>query len=255
MKVFSVFGVSGSGKTTTIELLIRELIRRGYTVGSVKDIHFEGFAIDTAGTNTYRHKQSGANPVTARGLNETDVLFTGKLSIAEILRFYSGKDFVILEGVREAGIPAILTAWGDDCETDVMSKLDEQITPFVFAVSGRAATQIDEYQGFPAIDAMTSITALADLVEHKVYDYLPMHSKECCGLCGFDCETLGQRIVAGESSRDNCLLQKRVSLTVNGQELEMVSFVQTILKNAVLGVAKELRGYEKGKIQVTFYDD
>ena len=250
MKIFSVFGVSGSGKTTTIELLIRELIRRGYTVGSVKDIHFEGFAIDTVGTNTYRHKQAGANPVTARGLNETDVLFTGKLSIAEILRFYSGKDFVILEGVREAGIPAILTA-----NVDEMREVDEQITPFVFAVSGRTAAQIDEYQGLPAIDATSDITALADLVERKVYNCLPMHPKECCGLCGFDCETLGRHIIAGESTRGDCLLQKRVSLTVNGQELEIVSFVQTILKNAVLGVAKELRGYEKGQIQVTFYDD
>ena len=255
MKIFSVFGVSDSGKTTTIEFLIRELIRRGYTVGSVKDIHFEGFTIDTVGTNTYRHKQAGANPVTARGLNETDVLFTERLTIAEILRFYSGKDFVILEGVRETGIPAILTAGIDEFESDEMSKLDEQITPFVFGISGRIAAKISEYRGLPAIDATSDITALADLVERKVYDYLPMHPKECCGLCGFDCETLGRRIIAGESLRGDCLLQKRVSLTVNGQEIEMVSFVQTILKNTVLGVAKELRGYEKGQIQVTFYDE
>jgi len=259
MKIFSVFGVSDSGKTTTIELLIRELIRRGYSVGSLKDIHFEGFAIDTPGTNTHRHKQAGANPVTARGLNETDILFTGKLSIAEILRFYRDKDFVILEGVREPGIPAILTAGADADEVD---KLDEQITPFVFALSGKAAADINKdinehnkYCSLPAIDATTDIDALADLVERKVYDYLPMQPKECCGLCGFDCETLGQRIIAGESSRGDCLLQKQVSLTVNGEEIEMVSFVQTILKNAVLAVAKELRGYEKGQIQVTFYDE
>ena len=253
MKIFSVFGVSGSGKTTTIELLIRELIRRGYTVGSVKDIHFEGFAIDTPGTNTHRHKQAGANPVTARGLNETDILFTGKLSIDEILRFYRDKDFVILEGVREAGIPAILTA-----STGESHELDEQITPFVFAISGRIASEsskINEDHGLPAIDATADIAALANLVEHKVYDYLPVQPKECCGLCGFDCETLGRRIIAGESSRDDCLLRKRVLLTVNGQEIEMVSFVQAILKNAVLGVAKELRGYEKGQVQVTFYDE
>ena len=246
MKVFSVFGLSKSGKTTTIELLISELIRRGYTVGSVKDIHFEQFAIDTPGTNTHRHKQAGANPVTARGLYETDIMFDKSLRISEILKFYN-QDFVILEGVREAGIPAIMAA-------HTVSELDEQITPFVFAVSGRIAAQVNNYK-VPAIDATADITALADLVERKVYHYLPMQTKECCGLCGFDCETLGRRIIAGESEADACLLQKCVTLTVNGREIEMVPFVQTILKNAVLGVAKELRGYEKGQIQVMFTDE
>jgi len=247
MKVFSVCGASKSGKTTTIELLIRELLRRGHTVGSVKDIHFEQFAVDTPGTNTHRHMQAGADPVTARGLSETGVMFGRQLSLHEILRHYS-QDFVILEGVSETGIPAILTAHS-------VSELDERRTPFVFAVSGRVSASISEYGGLPAIDGMADIAALADLAERKVYRYmpmLPMNTKECCGLCGFDCETLGRRIIAGESEPDDCLLQKRVALTVNGREIDMVPFVQALLKNAVLGVAKELRGYEKGRVEVSF---
>ena len=47
MKLFSVIGITKSGKTTTIENIIRELRKRRYTVGSVKEIHFEAFAIDT----------------------------------------------------------------------------------------------------------------------------------------------------------------------------------------------------------------
>ena len=41
MKVFSVIGLSKSGKTTTIENIIKELRRRNYTVGSVKEIHLK----------------------------------------------------------------------------------------------------------------------------------------------------------------------------------------------------------------------
>ena len=41
MKVFSVIGISKSGKTTTIENIIKELRKRNYSVGSVKEIHFE----------------------------------------------------------------------------------------------------------------------------------------------------------------------------------------------------------------------
>jgi molybdopterin-guanine dinucleotide biosynthesis protein B len=179
-------------------------------------------------------------------------MFDKQLGISEIVRFYH-QDFVILEGVSEAGIPAIITAHS-------VSELDERLTPFVFAVSGKISSQINQmnqnhYHQLPAIDATADITALTDLVERKVYDYLPMNTPECCGLCGFDCKTLGQRIIAGESSPDDCLLQKRVTLTVNGREIEMVPFVQAILKNAVLGVAKELRGYEKGQIQVNFADE
>ena len=142
MKVFSVCGLSGSGKTTTIEMVISELIRRGYTVGSVKDIHFEGFAMDREGTNTDRHKKAGASPVTARGSNETDVLFGSRLSLDEILRFYR-QDYVVLEGAREPGIPAIFTG-------TTFNELDELDNPLVFAVSGKISAQIDGYKGIPS---------------------------------------------------------------------------------------------------------
>ena len=39
MKVLTVTRLSGSGKTTVIENLIKELKRRGYSIGSVKEIH------------------------------------------------------------------------------------------------------------------------------------------------------------------------------------------------------------------------
>ena len=74
MKVVSIFGFTKSGKTTTVEHVVAELRRRGYSVGSVKDIHFEDFTIETEGTNTYRHKKAGSQLVTARGLYETDIL-------------------------------------------------------------------------------------------------------------------------------------------------------------------------------------
>lgn len=52
-------------------------------MGSVKDIHFEGFSIDSAGTNTDRHKKADSQLVTARGLYETDILFQGRLPVEE----------------------------------------------------------------------------------------------------------------------------------------------------------------------------
>ena len=121
MKVFSVFGITKSGKTTTIDHIIRELVGRGYTVGSLKDIHFEKFAIDTPGTNTDRHRQAGADPVIARGIKETDILFGSHLSLGQILGFYR-QDYAVLEGICEECIPAIVTGHS-------IAELDERDAP------------------------------------------------------------------------------------------------------------------------------
>ena len=106
MRAFSVIGITKTGKTTTIENIIRELKKRNYSVGSIKEIHFDSFAIDIPGTNTDRHRQAGSELVTARGYHETDIMFPSKLPIEEILRYYE-QDYVVMEGVKDYNIPMI----------------------------------------------------------------------------------------------------------------------------------------------------
>lgn len=207
MKVFSVVGITESGKTTTIENIIKELRKRGYSVGSVKEIHFEQFAIDTEGSNTYRHKQAGSQLVTARGYYETDILFQEKLKVDEILKFYD-HDFVILEGIADENVPKIITAHN---EKEVLERLDDM----VFAISGRLSNTLDEFENLPVINTMDNVERLVDLIEEKVLDRLPSKPK--------------------------------VQLKIDGKDIDMVPFVQNILSNAVLGVVKELEGYEEGK--------
>jgi len=163
--VFSVCGVTQSGKTTTIERIIRELSARGYRVGSVKEIHNEQFAIDPdPSSNTRRHRLAGAGLVCARGLLETDFLFPEKLGIEKILSLYENEyDWVVMEGVRESSIPMIAAAHGEE-------DLREKWSDMTFCISGRIASQIKEYRGRPAIDALTNITELADLLESTVPD-------------------------------------------------------------------------------------
>ena len=97
MKAIAVNGITKSGKTTVCETIIKGLRQRGYAVGSVKEIHFESFAIDPdPNTNTNRHRAAGSQLVTARGMYETDILYQSMLSMEEILRHYN-HDYVILE--------------------------------------------------------------------------------------------------------------------------------------------------------------
>ncbi|AOY76274.1 molybdopterin-guanine dinucleotide biosynthesis protein B [Clostridium formicaceticum] len=239
MKIFSVRGITQSGKTTTIENIIKELKKRRYSVGSVKDIHFEKFAIDQEGSNTHRHRMSGSELVTARGHYETDILFTKRQPIEEILRFYH-HDFVVLEGVEDTNAPKIITAHDT-------KEIEERLDGTVFAISGRISNVLKEYKGIPVINAMQDIEKLVDLIEKKVYEKLPEFPAECCCACGYSCRELGIKILKGEAKREDCILSEgNIKLSINHQEISMVPFVQKILYNAIIGVVSELEGYHKG---------
>lgn len=244
MKVFSVFGITKSGKTTVLEKVIGELRRRRYTVGSVKDIHFEQFAIDTEGTNTDRHRKAGSQLVTARGLEETDILFPRQLSFGEILAFYD-HDYVALEGVDDFNVPKIIAAHST-------AEVDERLDGSVFAVSGVLAEQIDSYRGLPVINVLNDTETLVNLIEEKVPRLLPDFPEECCGECGLDCRTLLAAVLRGERSRSDCVLDSApVTLKIGGCKIEMVPFVQNVLKSTVTALVSTLDGYrENGEISI-----
>lgn len=244
MKAISVVGYTKTGKTTTIEHIIKELKKRSYSVGTVKEIHFEDFKLDEEGTNTDRHRKAGVKTVTARGYNETGVMFDWKLDINTVLSFYE-EDFVILEGVRDSSVPKIITAADEE---GIEAKLDKT----VFAISGKIAASIESYKGLPAIDGTKEIEKLVDLIEEKAFKPLPDVDEKCCKACGYSCMELSERIIKGLSQREDCVVGRTgTKLLVNGKEITMVPFVERILKNAVLGVLKELDGYsENGDIEI-----
>ncbi len=255
MRVFSVNGISRSGKTTTIEHVIAELKRRDYTVGSVKDIHFEAFTIDTEGTNTYRHRKAGADVVTARGLAETDILFPGRLPVGRILEFYD-HDWVVLEGVKDFPVPSI--ACGRNLE-----ELEKVLTPATFAVSGVIASSSgsiaatgddavgDSTQliaGIPAFDARTQTEQLVDLIEKRVFPALPAVDPECCSECGRSCTEMAAAILAGDATREDCRHGDfGVRLSIGGRDIPIVPFVQEVIRRTVGGLVSTLQGYRPGE--------
>ncbi|MDD4315780.1 MAG: molybdopterin-guanine dinucleotide biosynthesis protein B [Clostridia bacterium] len=238
MKVFTVLGLSSSGKTTTIEKLIVELKSRGYSVGTVKEIHYEAFAIDSEGKNTWRHRKAGAATVTARSMRETDILYEGKLPIYEVLAHYK-EDYVILEGVRDAVAPELAV-----CAEDALPA----VSPLTIAITGRYANNHSgEYEGVPVINGVADTARLVDLIEQKVPDLMYDMERECCSLCGSDCREFLAKVLKGEKDILECAIRKpKIALTVGGEKVPMVPFVEKLLRNAVLGVVKELKGYKEG---------
>ncbi len=155
-----MLGYSQSGKTTTIECIIKELHRRNYSVGTIKEIHFDGFTMDEEGTNTFRHKKAGAELVTARSHNETNILFPGRLPVEKILMFYE-HDFVIMEGVSDYDAPRILCARSEE-------EIEAKIDTAVIAISGVVSNKLTNYKSLPVYNPIKDIEGLVDYIEEKI---------------------------------------------------------------------------------------
>jgi len=167
------------------------------------------------------------------------------LPVAKILDFYERDyDWVVMEGVADIPIPTIVTASNEDSLADKWSEM-------AFCVSGRISANIEEYNGVPAIDATTQIERLVDLIELKVYDRLPNFPPECCTACGMTCVEFASAVLHGKKRRDECAANRGAELLINGRQINMVPFVQNILRNATIGVVSELDGYMPGcKIEI-----
>jgi molybdopterin-guanine dinucleotide biosynthesis adapter protein len=106
--VVSLVGMSGVGKTTALEKIIRELKRREYKVGTVKhDSH--GFDVDRPGKDTWRHAQAGSDAVVISGPRKLALIrqLESELPLDDIVRLIDDVDLIITEGYKRGNKPKI----------------------------------------------------------------------------------------------------------------------------------------------------
>ncbi len=179
MRIFGVVGVSTSGKTTLVVNLVKELVSRGYSVGTVKSIgcgrscsshdsgkyhkgcsHAEhGFTIDTKGKNSFKHREAGASMTSTWSEDETALISPRKMSFEELSSNYD-YDFLIIEGYKSSSYPKIVTGIS---EADV----DKIANDYAFAVSGKVADEVDKVGNLKTYKTHDDIIALTDLAIEK----------------------------------------------------------------------------------------
>jgi molybdopterin-guanine dinucleotide biosynthesis protein B len=106
--VVSFVGKSGVGKTTALELVIRELKRRGRRVGTVKhDTH--GFDMDKPGKDSWRHAEAGSDAVAVSGPHKVALIrrLDEELTLDEIVRLMGDVEIVLTEGYKRGDKPKI----------------------------------------------------------------------------------------------------------------------------------------------------
>jgi len=247
MYVVQIVGYHKSGKTTTVKELIKRLKIAGNSVASIKDIHYQGFSIDSPNSNSYVHRLAGADPVVARGENETDFLYQHKMEFLEIAQKIS-TDWLVVEGFKDFPLPKIVCA---KTEEEIAGLLDHR----TFAISGVISNSKQEFNGLPVYNSLDAEQAnqLWEITVSKVFPMLPYVDEKCCQLCDMTCSKMVEAIIQGEKSYNDCKINDaNVHLRIGDSEIPMVPFVQKILKNNVLAIVSELIGWEKSrKIEIT----
>ncbi len=241
-RVVAVIGYKDSGKTAVVEGLVRELVKRGYSVGTVKHVGIPGFTIDQEGRDTWRHARAGAERVICVADGEISAIERKKVKWEEIKQRLRDLDFFVLEGFKEVrGIAKVVVAKNK-------MEAEELLDRYVIGCVGA------ELEGLPSF-SFDSMAELADLVEERAFPPPPGLD---CGKCGFrKCDELAQAIAKGERKWDSCVVLKKEKtvLIVDGIRIPLNPFVQDLIANMVSALVSSLREARGKRVLIEVHQD
>lgn len=174
--LIAAVGVSGSGKTTTIEYLIGKLSSEGYRVGAVKHVHHKGFTMDTEGKNTWRFAKAGAKTIVAVSPDEVAIIRKtekeyNNFDLIVGLVAEEMLDVVFVEGLqgltaKRKEVVKIVTA-KDPCGLAEILKIAGEP---ILAVAGIIAKTLgtSDYKGIPVIRIPEDGQKLVDIVRNRL---------------------------------------------------------------------------------------
>jgi molybdopterin-guanine dinucleotide biosynthesis protein B len=232
--IIGIVGKSGTGKTSLIESLLRELTARSLKVSSIKHVH-DGNVLIPAGKDTTRHLLAGSDPVIGISSNESVIYFNDPYSLDDalsLLKKIASPDVIIVEGFKQSNIPKVVIG---DAE-----------------VNGPVLLRCAE----PEECIQDCISLIEKGVrKERILEKLPGLN---CKKCGFNgCEDLANAIIDGVEDLSKCknIGDARVKVFVNGDEIPINKFVSELVSNVVSGLVKSLKNVsdpESIRISVDF---
>lgn len=157
--IVCIVGASNSGKTTFLEKLIPEIIRRGYRVGTVKhDVH--GFEMDREGKDTWRHRQAGAAVIAISSPARIGMIrdMDGEMGLQEMVgRYFWDADIILTEGYKRSHYPKI-EIFRTAIEPNLICGKEDNL----FAVVSDEQVQTDA-----AVFGFAEVSRLADTIEER----------------------------------------------------------------------------------------
>ena len=112
-RVFGITGWKNAGKTTLVERLVAEFVRRGWRVSTIKHAHHD-VDVDQPGRDSYRHRSAGASEVAVvGGLRYAIMREQAEAPLAEVLARLAPVDLVLIEGYKREAHPKIEVRAGE----------------------------------------------------------------------------------------------------------------------------------------------
>ncbi len=109
-RLIAVVGKKNAGKTTLVVALVKELLRRGHRVMTIKH-GAHPFEIDAQGRDTWRHMhEGGAERVVMETPTSRVLIATPKEALGPrelTAQFLADADFVVTEGFKDSDLPKI----------------------------------------------------------------------------------------------------------------------------------------------------
>lgn len=238
----AVVGAKQSGKTVLVNQIVSVLRNRGYSVATIKDSSCTQTVDPLA--------ESGAELVAVLTKNETKLFLKKRLSFKELIPFLGDMDYVVLEGFEDEKVFAKIVVAHTKEEFDSFSD------GLALAACGKLAQSFSEIvqEGLkiPVFDATADSDKIVDVVEQKAFMMLPnlVGCSTChsVGECGYvDCYKFAKAMVTGKSEATGCPLnfKENVVVEINGLNLPLKNFPQSIIQNSLLGMFSSLHGVEK----------
>jgi molybdopterin-guanine dinucleotide biosynthesis protein B len=235
LRAIGIIGYKDSGKTNLACAWARELTARGHEVGVIKH---SSHHLDLPGKDTALLEEV-ADQVGFISPQESAVFWKKPLSLEDITPYLEA-DLLLIEGFKEERtFPKIVCLSGQPEDSDLFDGLA------ICAVgSTHRAAEID----VPLL-SRGEIGDIADLVEEKAFK-LPNLD---CGGCGHErCYDLAREIVGGRASAEDYVsLQPSTEVKMDGQPMPMNPFISGIVRSTILGVLSPLKGFKKGKIEIS----
>ncbi len=201
--IVTFIGWHDSGKTTLASAVVSELKKLGYRVAVIKSSNDSGLEFDTPGTDTYKHKEAGADSVLFVAPDQM-VLQTGysNLSLTTLAhRYFPDVDIVIGEGFKTARKTA---------KIEVCRNVDQKLRREVHGV-----------------------IAVATNLEGVAGDYV-FRLDEAPEIAAF----IEKRFLLRKGARRQ---RERTALLVNGHKIPIKDYIQEALAETVHGFVKTLK--------------
>lgn len=110
MKVMGIVGWSGSGKTSLLVEVLPLLRKRGLKVSTMKHAHHR-FDVDSAGKDSYRHREAGASEVlvvtSSRWVLMHELREESEPSIEALIERMTPVDLLLIEGFKTHSHPKL----------------------------------------------------------------------------------------------------------------------------------------------------